>query len=367
MSEDINSLRKKIDEVDRNILNLLNARAQISSNIRDHKRSLNLPEHAPAREDEVLVSAESENQGPLSDQAVKSIFKTIIRESFSATNQFLPGSGNITRQNELSIGGITFGGTKKVIICGPCSVESEEQIEQSAKFLIEQNIPIMRGGAFKPRTSPYDFQGMGEEGLKLLSEIAHRYNLLVVSEIMDTQDIDLFIDQVDIMQIGSRNMHNYSLLKKVARTGKPILLKRGFMSTIEEFLLAAEYILKEGNNKVILCERGIRTFETMTRFTLDLACVALVKRMTNFPIITDLSHSLGRKDIISPMARAALSCGSDGLMMEVHPDPLKAKSDSNQSLSFPELAQLIKEIESLFSQEEAYQLPDSGIHSPHCL
>ena len=345
MSADINTLRDRIDEIDKQLLDLLNTRAGISIKIRNIKRALGLSEYTPARENEVFASVESRNRGPLSDQKVNSIFQTIIRESSSVVSQVDLSEENISKHNELSIGDITIGSSQKVLMCGPCSVESKEQIELCAQFLSKLKIPIMRGGAFKPRTSPYDFQGMGEKGLRLLSEAAHRHNLLTVSEIMDAQDISLFADQVDIMQIGARNMHNYSLIQKVARTGKPILLKRGFMSTIEEFLLAAEYILKEGNTKVILCERGIRTFEKMTRFTLDLSCVALVKRMTNFPIISDLSHSLGRKDIISPMALAALACGSDGLMIEVHPNPIKAKSDSNQSLSFSEMEQLMKDIE----------------------
>ena len=247
----------------------------------------------------------------------------------------------------IQIGNITIGGPTKVFMCGPCSVESEEQIERTAHFLSEVGIPIIRGGAFKPRTSPHTFQGLGRNGLDLLAQAAQRHGLLVVSELMDPRELDYFIDRVDIIQIGARNMQNYPLLREVGRTKKPVLLKRGFMSTIDELLLASEYILLEGNQQVILCERGIRTFETLTRNTLDLACVALVKRMQPLPIIVDLSHSLGRTDIMIPMAKAALACGADGLMIEVHPDPIKALSDGRQSLSFEELAHLWNEVKPL--------------------
>lgn len=234
-----------------------------------------------------------------------------------------------------------IGGPRKVLICGPCAVESEHQVEQTARFLSRLGIPIMRGGAFKPRTSPHSFQGLGREGLKLLVAAARKHGLLVVSEIMDPRDIDLFVEHVDILQIGSRNMQNSPLLREVGRCNKPVLLKRNFMSTIKELLLAAEYILQEGNRRVILCERGIRTFEPFTRNTLDLSCVALVKQLHYLPIIVDLSHSLGRTDIMLPMARAALACGCDGLMMEVHPEPAQALSDGQQSLSFQELEKLL--------------------------
>lgn len=243
------------------------------------------------------------------------------------------------------VGAVVIGGTEKVLMCGPCAVESEEQVEQTAMFLSRLGVPIMRGGAFKPRTSPRAFQGLGREGLDMLVRAARRHGLLVVSEIMDPRYLDLFIDRVDILQIGARNMQNTPLLREVGQSGKPVLLKRGFMSTIEELLLAADYVLHAGNERVILCERGIRTFEPLTRNTLDLACVALVKRMCSLPIIVDLSHALGRTDIMAPMAKAALACGSDGLMVEVHPDPVKALSDGKQSLTFDGFARLLSEIE----------------------
>jgi len=230
------------------------------------------------------------------------------------------------------------------MICGPCAVESEDQVEQTAAFLSQVGVQIMRAGAFKPRTSPHSFQGLGLPGLEWLIKAAHRHGLQVVSEVMDPRHLEFF-DQVDILQIGSRNMQNFPLLREVGRAHKPVLLKRGMMSTVEEFLLAAEYVLQEGNQEVILCERGIRTFEPLTRNTLDLACVALVKQMSCLPIIVDLSHSLGRTDIMLPMAKAALASGADGLMIEVHPNPDKALSDGKQSLTFQELTNLLVGIE----------------------
>ncbi|OAT83599.1 3-deoxy-7-phosphoheptulonate synthase [Desulfotomaculum copahuensis] len=204
-------------------------------------------------------------------------------------------------------------------------------------------VRILRGGAFKPRTSPRSFQGLGEKALVWLAQAREKYGLHVVSEVMDPADIPLMAHYVDVLQIGARNMQNYSLLKKLARQDKPVLLKRGPAATVEEFILAAEYILSGGRAGVILCERGIRTFERYTRNTLDLSCVALVKQFTYLPIIVDLSHSLGRKDIMAPLARAALACGADGLMMEVHPEPAKALCDGQQSLDFAQFQALLAE------------------------
>jgi len=257
------------------------------------------------------------------------------------------GANDLPTASIVRLGRVDIGGLQKVFMCGPCAVESEEQVEHTAAFLSQVGIPIMRGGAFKPRSSPHSFQGLGRRGLDLLAKAARLHGLLVVSEIMDPRDLDFFVDRVDILQIGARNMQNSPLLREVGRSGKPVLLKRGFRSTVEELLLAAEYVFLEGNQQVILCERGIRTFEPLTRNTLDLSCVALVKRMHPLPIIVDLSHSLGRVDIMAPLAKAALACGCDGLMLEVHPNPIKALSDGQQSLSFQEFTSLLTEIEPL--------------------
>jgi len=222
------------------------------------------------------------------------------------------------------------------IMAGPCSIESYEQMELVAQTLVKNNVRFIRGGAFKPRTSPYDFQGLGLDGLKILDDIRKKYNLLAVSEIMDPRDIEDGVKYTDIIQIGSRNMQNYSLLKEVGRIQHPILIKRGMMSTIEELIFAAEYIVSNGNENIILCERGIRTYENSTRNTLDISCIAIIKKETGLPIIADLSHALGRKDIIIPIAKSVLASGADGIMVEVHNNPTNALSDKEQQLTFEE-------------------------------
>lgn len=229
------------------------------------------------------------------------------------------------------------------IMAGPCSVESRGQMDEVGACLKELGIPIMRAGAFKPRTSPFAFQGLGEEGLRYLAETCEKYGLLSISEVIDTSVIDLVAHYVDVLQVGTRNMHNYALLKEVGRPMKPVMLKRGFMSTVEEFLLATEYI-RQRHDRIVLCERGIRTFETYTRNTLDLSCVALVQRLSPYCIIVDLSHALGRTDIMFPMACSVVASGADGLMLEVHPDPQKALSDGKQSLSLEEFTRFMQEL-----------------------
>ncbi len=244
----------------------------------------------------------------------------------------------------IKINNVNIGGKDPVVIAGPCSVESEDQIQKAAHNAKKLGAQILRGGAFKPRTSPYSFQGLGEKGLRLLKKAGNYYGLPVVSEVMDTRDVDLVSKYVDILQIGSRNMQNFSLLKEVGRTQKPIILKRGMTATIEEWLMAAEYIAYENNRDIILCERGIRTFETYTRNTLDITAVPIVKSISNLPIIVDPSHGTGRKELILPMTKASLAAGADGIMVEIHPDPCQALSDGEQSLDFNEFNLLMKEI-----------------------
>jgi len=230
------------------------------------------------------------------------------------------------------IGGIPVGGRGVVVMAGPCAVESEEQLIKAAWAVKEAGAQILRGGAFKPRTSPYSFQGLEEEGLKMLARVREETGLPFVTEVLDTRDVPLVAEYADALQIGARNMQNFRLLKEAGATGKPVLLKRGFAATVEEWLLAAEYILDTGNQQVILCERGIRTFETSTRFTLDLAAVAVVKENSHLPIIVDPSHGTGNWRYVLPLARAAIAAGADGLLVEVHPDPARALCDGPQSL-----------------------------------
>jgi 3-deoxy-7-phosphoheptulonate synthase len=230
------------------------------------------------------------------------------------------------------------------IIAGPCSVESAEQIHATAAHLAGLGVRILRGGAFKPRTSPHTFQGLAEEGLQLLASAAAQHGMLTVSEVMDTETIALVAGYVDILQVGARNMQNFSLLKRLARQPKPVLLKRGMAATVEEFLHAAEYVLT-GNPRVILCERGVRSFETLTRNMLDLAGVALLRRMSSLPVVVDLSHSTGRPDIIPPLARACVALGAEGIMVEVHPDPERALCDGDQAMPLHDAASMLSDLE----------------------
>jgi len=229
-------------------------------------------------------------------------------------------------------GGVGVGGPQIAVMAGPCSVESREQVCSTAQAVKAAGANILRGGAFKPRTSPYSFQGLEEEGLKMLKEAKDLTGLPIVTEVMNPREAELVARYADIMQVGARNVQNFSLLKELGKIPKPILLKRGMMTTIKEFLMSAEYILAEGNKDVILCERGIRTFETATRNTLDLSCIPVLKKETHLPIIIDPSHGTGHWDLVEPMARAAIAAGADGLMIEVHPDPINAFSDGPQSL-----------------------------------
>lgn len=236
----------------------------------------------------------------------------------------------------VEVGGVKIGGGHITMMAGPCSIESREQIMKTAASVKVSGAHILRGGAFKPRTSPYAFQGLGEEGLKLLREAGDKFNMPVITEVMEIDTFDLVEKYADILQIGARNMSNFSLLKRAGKSDKPILLKRGMSSTIEEFLMSAEYIMANGNSQVILCERGIRTFETMMRNTLDLASIPLIKQLTHLPIIVDPSHGTGIRELVSPMAKAAVVVGGDGLMIEVHHKPEEALCDGPQSLN-PEL------------------------------
>ncbi len=244
----------------------------------------------------------------------------------------------------VDVGGVKFGGNEIQIIAGPCSVESREQIFEVAEIVKASGAKLLRGGAFKPRSSPYAFQGLKLEGLEYLKEAAEKNGLKIVTEVKDTETLSVVAEHSDILQIGARNMYNFSLLEKIGELKKPVLLKRGFSSTIEELLMSAEYILSKGNYNVILCERGIRTFETYTRNTLDLNSIPVIKKLSHLPIIVDPSHGTGAWDLVSPMAQAAIAAGADGLMIEVHAHPEKALSDGYQSLSPKTFLSMVKQL-----------------------
>ncbi|HSW48589.1 MAG TPA: 3-deoxy-7-phosphoheptulonate synthase [Bryobacteraceae bacterium] len=254
---------------------------------------------------------------------------------------FRPG-GTVVR-----LGGVEIGAKAVVVMAGPCSVESRDQIERSAEAVARAGVKIIRGGAFKPRTSPYSFQGLGEEALRLLREAADRNGLLVVSEVMDQTQIELVATYADMLQVGARNMQNYTLLRELGKLRKPVLLKRGISATIEEMLLSAEYILSGENYDVVLCERGIRTFESATRNTMDISAIPVVKKASHLPIVADPSHGTGRRDHVPALARAAVAAGADGLLIEMHPDPDHALSDGAQSLNPEQLQELIGQLRAI--------------------
>jgi 3-deoxy-7-phosphoheptulonate synthase len=239
---------------------------------------------------------------------------------------------------------VQIGGERVVVMAGPCSVESREQIDCVAAQVARAGASVIRGGAFKPRSSPYSFQGLGDEGLQMLRAAADRNGLLVVSEVMDQTQIPLVAEYSDILQVGARNMQNFNLLRELGKLRKPILVKRGIAATIEELLLSAEYVMAGGNYDVILCERGIRTFETYTRNTMDISAIPVVKKLSHLPMVADPSHGTGRRDKVAPMARAAVAAGADGLLIEVHPDPDRALSDGAQSLRPEQFEELMGQL-----------------------
>jgi len=271
-----------------------------------------------------------------------------VDEVYRVTTPFKLASRSFKEENTVvKIKDVEIGANKIVMMSGPCSVENEDQIFRLAKIVANSGAKILRGGAFKPRTSPYTFQGLGEEGLKLLRAAADEYNLLVITEVMQNEQIDLIYKYTDIFQVGARNMQNFSLLKELGKVDKPIMLKRGIAATIEEWLMSAEYILSGGNKDVILCERGIRTFENYTRNTFDLSAIPVVHKKSHLPVIADPSHATGLRDQVPPMARAAVAAGADGLMIEIHHDPEKALSDGPQALLPETYLKLMHELKSI--------------------
>ncbi|HEY0262673.1 MAG TPA: 3-deoxy-7-phosphoheptulonate synthase [Chitinophagales bacterium] len=278
---------------------------------------------------------------------VPSEVKDFVEKSVVTSSDIqLASKEYIPQVREIKLGNLTIGGNSNnaVMIAGPCSVESEEQIESAAKLCVELGVKILRAGAFKPRTSPYTFQGLGLEGLKLLAKMREKYGLQVITEVKDSTHIDAVIEHTDIIQIGAKAMYDQGILQKCGQTRKPVLLKRGFGSTLQEFVQAAEFILSGGNPNVILCERGIRTFETKTRFTLDLCGAMWLKEYTNLPVVLDPSHAMGYAYGVPDLARACLALGADGLLIETHPNPKIALSDADQQLNFDEFRELYKSL-----------------------
>lgn len=268
-----------------------------------------------------------------------------VREVVEITKPYKLASREFKTENTtVPLDGIEIGGRELVLMAGPCSVESQEQIHTLARLAAEHGARVLRGGAFKPRTSPYSFQGLGELGLKLLGEAADAHGLLTVTEVMDPSQVDLVAQYTDILQIGARNMQNYSLLRAVGRVDKPVLLKRGLAATVEEFLMSAEYVMSEGNHRVVLCERGVRTFLNHLRFTLDIGAIPVIKELSHLPIIVDPSHAAGLRQRVIPLALAGVAAGADGLIVEIHHRPEEALSDGNQALTPEQYAEMAREV-----------------------
>lgn len=337
----LEQLRAELDSVNLQLLELLSERARIAQEIGQEKQKQGVPDFDPVREKKMLDTLVEHNQGPFDNETVRHLFKQIFQASLKLQQVDHKKHLLVSRKKKqedtlIQLGNTVIGGGTPVMIAGPCSVESYEQVRQVAAALKEAGITVMRGGAFKPRTSPYDFQGLGIEGLKILKEVASEFGLKTISEIVDPAHIELACEYIDVIQIGARNMQNFELLKAAGDVQTPVLLKRGLAATIDEFVHAAEYIVSRGNTQVMLIERGIRTYEKATRNTLDISAVPILKQETHLPVLVDVTHSTGRKDILAPCARAALAAGADGVMVEVHPDPATALSDAAQQLNIPE-------------------------------
>lgn len=347
----IQELRQQVDDINLKILDLLNQRASVVSQIGKVHTELGNSFYDPAREANMLQALEMANQGPFSNDTIKALFREIFRASMDLEEKQAKAKIKVQRKSpdERTIvtlpDGYQIGNSHFSVISGPCAVESYEQMDTTAAALAERGVRILRGMAYKPRTSPYEFQGLGEEGLKIAREVADKYNMYVVTEIMDMSQIPLLSQYVDIFWVGARNMQNSFLLRALGAQDKPVILKRGFGNTVDEFIYAAEYIVSSGNPNVILMERGIRTFEKITRATLDIGAVAVLKLETHLPIIVDISHSAGRRDIAVPLARVAKASGADGLMVEVHPNPPVAMSDSKQQLYIPQFHEVMDELD----------------------
>jgi len=286
------------------------------------------------------------NQGTVEDSSLLALDG--VKETIRVTKSYkLVSKETHPQPTVITIGNVMIGGEKPVIMAGPCAIESEKQALAIARIVKKYGAQVFRGGAFKPRTSPYSFQGLGEEGLKILKKVREETDLLIITEAIDHTNIELIERYADIIQLGARNMQNYSLLRQAGQAKKPILLKRGFAATIEELLMSAEYIMAEGNSQVILCERGIRTFSDNTRNTLDLSAILSIKEVSHLPVVVDPSHAAGRREYVIPLSKGAIAIGADGILVEVHNDPLHALSDGMQSLYPEQFAELVKEVEAL--------------------
>ena len=348
--QDLEQLRKEVDELNVKILDLINERTSLVKQIGKVKEKQGVNRYDPIREREMLNFLKEYNEGPLPNGILDEIFKGIFMSALEIQKDEEKNALLVSRKRKpedtiVDVNGTKIGDGSQTFVFGPCAVESYEQVKAVAQSIKAKGLTMLRGGAYKPRTSPYDFQGLGLEGLKILRRVADEEGLQVVTEIVTPGHLEEALDYVDVIQIGARNMQNFELLKEAGMINKPVLLKRGMSATIDEFVKAAEYIIAKGNDQIILCERGIRTYERATRNTLDISAVPILKQETHLPVMVDVTHSTGRKDLLLPTARAAIAVGADGVMAEVHPDPAVALSDAQQQMDIGEFDAFYEEIQ----------------------
>lgn len=342
MSEKWQQLKFQLDGINLQLLQLLSERARMVGELDQIKETQNLMEADLIDVQQTLNELANHNPGPIDNDTVIHLFKEIfnaypkVKKEVVTRRKLLVSRHHKSEDTIIQVKDVEIGGSSHVMVSGPCSIESKDQLLTVAAALKEAGVTVLRGGAFKPRTSPYDFQGLGVEGLRIMKEVADEVGMVSISEVMSPLQVEQAAQYIDIFQIGARNMQNYELLKAVGQAKKPVLLKRGLSATLEEFILAAEYIMYNGNDQIMLIERGIRTFEKWTRNTLDISAVPILKQETHLPVLVDVSHSTGRKDILLSCAKASLAAGADGIMVEVHPNPQAALSDANQQLNIAE-------------------------------
>lgn len=357
--QELDNLRTSVDELNLEILRLINERAAVVQEIGKVKEKQGVNRYDPLRERHMLNLLKENNAGPLPQSTVDHIFKEIFKTALELQEDDHRKALLVSRKKKAEdtivvINGERIGEGKPSFVFGPCAVESFDQVAAVAGAIQQKGLRMIRGGAYKPRTSPYDFQGLGLEGLKILKRIAQEYNLAVVSEIVTPSHLEEALEYIDVVQIGARNMQNFELLKAAGSINKPVLLKRGMAATIDEFINAAEYIISQGNDQIILCERGIRTYEKATRNTLDISAVPILKQETHLPVFVDVTHSTGRRDLLLPAAKAAIAIGADGVMAEVHPDPAVALSDAAQQMNLQQFDEFYDSLQKFMKSYEVH-------------
>jgi 3-deoxy-7-phosphoheptulonate synthase len=348
MVSKLEQTRKMIDQVDKEIVKLINKRARLALNAAEFKNKEKSDIYVPSREKKVLNNVIS-SKSFLPEESLKNIYTEIITACRDIQKPVKLSYREFKKENTIIkvSKNVEIGGKKVHVMAGPCAIESKEIISNIAKIVKNAGATVLRGGAYKPRSSPYAFQGLGEKGLKYIKDVSNKLRIPAISEAMSVEQVNTVSKYCDIIQIGARNIQNYDLLKAAGKQKKPVLLKRGMSTTVQEFLLSAEYILSQGNYNVILCERGIRTFETSTRFTMDLNAVPVLKKLSHLPIVLDPSHGIGIREHVGTMAKACIAAGADGLIIEVHPQPENALCDGQQSLLPEQFNKLMKELDSV--------------------